>query len=87
MYRWVARHEYDQNRLFLLLNPFKKWLAQQQLDYNEMEALIFKEMNGKKDKVRLGKGTRLNIPPSYALVLTWADGSVDEPPKGSLFDA
>jgi hypothetical protein len=87
MYRWVARHEYDQNRLFLLLNPFKKWLAQQQLDYNEMETLIFKEMNGKKEKVRLGKGTRLNIPPSYAIVLTWADNAVDEIPKGSVFDA
>jgi len=86
MYRWVARHEYDQNRLFLLLNPFKKWLAQQQLDYNEMEGLIFKEMNGVKEKVRLGKGTRLSIPPSYALVLTWADGPADAPPKGNLFD-
>jgi hypothetical protein len=87
MYRWVARHEYDQNRLFLLLNPFKKWLAQQQLDYNEMEALIFKDMNGVKEKVRLGKGTRLSIPPSYALVLTWTDGPADAPPKGNLFDA
>ena len=86
MYRWVARHEYDQNRLFLLINPFKKWLAAQQLDYTEMSKLIFKEMNGYKDKVRLGKGTRLSIPPSYALVLTWKDGDTEETPEGGLFD-
>jgi len=87
MYRWVARHEYDQNRLFLLLNPFKKWLAQQQLDYKAIESMIFKELNGRKDKVRLGKGTRLNIPQSYALVLTWTDSTTDDAPKESLFDA
>jgi hypothetical protein len=86
MYRWVARHEYDQNRLFLLINPFKKWCASQQLDYNEMAKLIFKEMNGYKDKVRLGKGTRLSIPPSYAIVLTWSEGVVEAAPEGGLFN-
>jgi hypothetical protein len=87
MYRWVARHEYDQNRLFLLINPFKKWLAAQQLDYNEMVQLIFKEMNGVKDRVRLGRGTRLSIPLSYVIVLTWEDKTPDPVPVGSLYDA
>ncbi len=86
MYRWVARHEYDQNRLFLLIAPFKKWLAAQQLDYNDVSRLIFKELSGYKDKVRLGRGTRLDIPQSYALVLTWKDGA-EVIPEGGLFDA
>jgi hypothetical protein len=86
MYRWVARHEYDQNRLFLLIAPFKKWLAAQQLDYNDISRLIFKELSGYKDKVRLGRGTRLDIPQSYALVLTWKDGA-EVIPEGGLFDA
>lgn len=86
MYRWVARHEYDQNRLFLLINPFKKWLAAQQLDYNEMSQLIIKEMHGVKDRVRLGRGTRLSIPLSYVIVLTWEDKTPDPVPSGSLYD-
>jgi hypothetical protein len=73
--------------LFLLINPFKKWLAAQQLDYNEMVQLIFKEMNGVKDRVRLGRGTRLSIPLSYVIVLTWEDKTPDPVPVGSLYDA
>ena len=34
--------------------------------------MIFKELNGKTAKMRLGRGTKLNLPPQHVLELSWS---------------
>jgi hypothetical protein len=72
LYRWVARHEYDVNKLYLLPKPFKEWCVKQGHHYSAIREMIFKELNGKTAKMRLGRGTKLNLPPQHVLELSWS---------------
>jgi hypothetical protein len=59
----VARYEYDIKKLYLLPKPFKLWCSKQQIDYsNILEALRSGRTKAMKEKVRLGKGTHMNMP-------------------------
>ena len=71
MFRWVARHEYDANRLFLLPTPFKEWCIKRGHHYASIRGLIKSEMNGKFHKVRLGRGTKLDLGAMHTIELTW----------------
>ncbi len=73
MYKWVARHEFDTNKLILLVTPFKKWCVNQQMDYHEVIRGIEKDLNGQRDKVRIGRGTKFNLPSAAAIILHWDD--------------
>jgi len=72
-YNWVARHEYDVGRLYLMVKPFKQWCVQQQLNYNAMVELATNELKGKKEKIRMGKGTTITLPPITVLSINWED--------------
>ena len=72
LYRWVARHEYDVNKLYILPKPFKEWCVKQGHHYSAIREMIFKELNGKTAKMRLGRGTKLNLPPQHVLELSWS---------------
>jgi hypothetical protein len=72
MFQWVGRHEYDINKLYLLPTPFKQWCVKQGHHYHAIRALIFKEMNGKTTKMRLGRGTKVNLPPQHVIELSWS---------------
>lgn len=82
-YNWVARHEFDINQLHLLQKPFKKWCTAQQMDFNEVMRLIERDFHGKRDRIRLGKGTKLNLPPSYVISLRWDDELPEDEDNGS----
>lgn len=71
MFRWVARHEYDAHRLFLLPTPFKEWCVKRGHHYATIRGLIKSEMNGKFHKVRLGRGTKLELGAMHTIELTW----------------
>jgi hypothetical protein len=58
----VGRYETDLHVLFLLPAPFKAWLAEQQVNYNSVIAELKTKYNAKKSKVRLTKGTKLQMP-------------------------
>ena len=59
----VARYEYDIKKLYLLPKPFKLWCSKQQIDYsNILESLKSGRTKATKEKVRLGKGTHMNMP-------------------------
>ena len=73
IYNWVARHEYDVKRLYLMVKPFKQWCVQQQLNYNGIVELATNELNGKKEKIRMGKGTTITLPSITVLSITWED--------------
>lgn len=76
----VARYEYDIKKLYLLPKPFKLWCTKQQIDYsNTLDALKSGRTMAKKEKVRLGKGTHMNMPAADAWVLNcpFMDGGND----------
>jgi hypothetical protein len=58
----VGRYETDLNILYLLPTPFKAWLAEQQVNYNSVIAELKTKYRAKKTKVRLTKGTKLQMP-------------------------
>jgi hypothetical protein len=69
MYKWVGRHETDINRLYLLPTPFKEWCIAKGHHFSAISQLVEIHMNGKKKKVRLGKGTNLDISPQHCWVM------------------
>lgn len=78
----VARYETDTKMLYLLQKPFKEWCAQQYLNYDSVIKEVFESMGGSRQRVRLGKGTKLNLPSVNAIAvncreLGLEDGSSD----------
>ena len=72
LYRLVARHEYDLNKLYVLTKPFKDWCVKQGHHYTAIVDLIKTDMNGKHNKVRLGRGTKISLPPQHVLEMSWS---------------
>jgi hypothetical protein len=85
MYKWVARHEYDINRLYLIAGPFKKWCSAQQLDYNDVFRKLEEQLQGRREKVRIGRGTKFNLPAVNTIVVTWDDEIPLAPKSDELF--
>jgi len=71
MYKWVGRHEYDVNKLYILPRPFKNWCVSQGHHYSAVRDLIFAQLNGSTNTIRLGRGTKLNLPPQRVIELSW----------------
>jgi hypothetical protein len=69
----LGRLETDSNTLYLMPKPFRSWCADRQIDYNG----IIKELRdmpcgAKVVSKRMGKGTKLNMPPMSVLMLKGA---------------
>ncbi len=79
LYQLAARSEYDINKLYIVPKVLKEWCVKHQHHYSAIRDLIFKELNGKPTKMRLGKGTKMALPPSHVIECSWSkDLSVDE---------
>jgi hypothetical protein len=66
----VARYEYDVKKLYLLVKPLKEWCGKQQINYaGFVDGLKTGGTKAIKTKARLGKGTRVNLPPTDVLIL------------------
>jgi hypothetical protein len=66
----VARYEYDIKRLYLLPKPFREWCNKQQIHYPSLyDKLRSGSTSGQMKKVRISRGTRLNLPPADCVVL------------------
>jgi len=65
--KWVGRHEYDINKLYILPGPFKAWCLQKNYHWNSIRNRILTEMGGRSTRVRLGSGTKIDIGTSYVL--------------------
>jgi hypothetical protein len=76
---FVARYEYDVKKLFLLPKPLKEWCGKQQINYAGLvEGLKTGRTKAHKEKVRMGKGTHINLPPTDVLVLDCSGFMDDE---------
>jgi len=58
----VGRYETDLHILYLLPTPFKVWLGDQQINYNSVISDLKDKYQARKVKVRLTKGTKLQMP-------------------------
>ena len=66
----VARYEYDIKMLYLMLKPFKDWCSKQHLNFGSVESqLAAGKTKAAREKKRMGKGTRLNLPSDWVLAL------------------
>lgn len=76
---FVARYEYDIKKLYLLPKPLKEWCGKQQINYSGfVEGLKTGRTKAIKHKMRLSKGTQMNLPPTDVLVLDCTEFMDDE---------
>lgn len=59
----VARYETDTKTAFILVKPFKAWCTEQQIDFGACLSHLIETMGAKKKRIRITKGTHLNLPP------------------------
>ena len=70
-HHWVARHEYDINKIYLMVKPFKEWCVKQGFHYEAILEMVYEQLGGAKEKVRMGKGTTINLPPMTVITAQW----------------
>lgn len=76
----VARYETDTRTFYVVPKILKAWCGEQQLNYGHLVGQIKQACQGKHMKVRLTKGTKLNLPPADVLVMKFSmeDGGNSE---------
>lgn len=84
----LGRLETDSNTLYLMPKPFRTWCADRQIDYNG----IIRELRGmpcgaKVVSKRMGKGTKLNLPPMSVLMLQGASWISDVGTEDEIIDS
>lgn len=66
----VARYETDLRKLYLMIKPLRDWCTKQQINYSGLiDGLKAAPTNAKKGKIRMGKGTNINMPPIDAIIV------------------
>ena len=68
----VARYETDIKRAYLLPKPLRDWCVDQQINYGSLLQDLTEQMNAKKIKIRLSKGTHMQLPPAQVLAVDCA---------------
>ena len=78
----VARYETDLKRAYLLPKPLKTWCGEQQINYNSFVYDLTTKLNAKRSKMRLSKGTHMNLPPTDVIIVDCSveklNGSTEE---------
>jgi hypothetical protein len=66
----LLRYEFDLKRLFIAVGPFRDWCVRKHVAYDSLvKSLVASSAQAKIITKRMGKGTRMNIPPTRALML------------------
>ena len=65
----VARYETDLKRAYLIPKPLKAWCGEQQINYNSFIHDLKTKLGAKKSKMRLSKGTHMNLPPTDVIIV------------------
>ena len=63
----VARYETDLKRAFLVPKPLKAWCGEQQINYNSFLQDLTTKLGATKIKMRLSRGTHMNLPPTWVI--------------------
>ena len=72
----VARYETDIKRAYLVPKPLRAWCVEHQINYASLIQDLTKDMGAKKIKMRLSKGTHMQLPPAEVISV---DCSVEVP--------
>ena len=71
---FVARYEYDIRMLFIYQNPLREWCVKRQVNYEGfVDSLKRGRTRAAIDKKRMGKGTRMSLPPLDVLWVNCKD--------------
>ena len=65
----VARYETDVKKLYLMPKPFRAWCGEQQINYTALISDMMEKLGAVKMKMRISKGTQLNLPPTDVIVV------------------
>lgn len=75
----VARYEYDIKKMYLMPTPLKQWCVKHQINYSGfIDGLKKGRTKAKYDNKRMGKGTRMNLPPSPVIVIDCSEFMNDD---------
>jgi hypothetical protein len=74
----VARYETDIKRLYLLPKPLRHWCGDQQINFGSFMDELTKGMKAKRGKMRLGKGTHMNLPPADVIIVDVPIGGAED---------
>ncbi len=79
----IARYEPDTKRLFLVPKPFREWLSEQQMDYKSVRSELVSMCGAYTTKVRITRGTMVNLPAIDALTIKMDIQNEKEEPKAT----
>jgi hypothetical protein len=78
----VARYETDLKRAYLVPKPLKIWCGEQQINYSSFVNDLKEKLGARKSKIRLSKGTHMNLPPTDVIIVDCSveklDGNIEE---------
>ena len=74
----VARYETDIKKLYLVPKPLRLWCGEQQINYGAFVNDLTEKLGAKRMKMRLSKGTQLNMPPTDVIVVQFSEGDDEE---------
>lgn len=75
------RYEYDVKTLFIAVDSFREWCGRKSIVYDPfVKALMQSSAKAEIKSKRMAKGTRMNIPPTSAIVLYNMDAMTDVEP-------
>lgn len=66
----VARYETDIKKAYLIPKPLRTWCGEQQINYNAFLQDLKTNMGATKIKMRLSKGTHMQLPPTDVIVVS-----------------
>ena len=75
----VARYETDTKRAYLVPKPLKAWCGEMQINYSSFVYDLINKLGAKRSKVRLSKGTHMNLPAAHVLVVDCSVDRLDAP--------
>lgn len=74
----VARYETDLKKAYLIPKPLRVWCGEQQINYAAFLEELKTNMGATKTKMRLSKGTHMQLPPTDVIVVSCSIEGSDE---------
>ena len=71
------RYEYDTKTLFIAVDAFRDWCGKKSIVYDPFVKALMQSTKAEIKSKRMAKGTRMNIPPTSAIVLYNMDAMTD----------
>jgi hypothetical protein len=78
MYKWVGRHEYDVSKFYVRPAALREWCVSKGHHFDSVKELIEKQLHGKETRLRLGRGTKLDLPLQRVIEMSWAKDDADK---------